>query len=315
MLPEEFPVVLTIFLALGAWRLSKRNVLTRRIPAVETLGATTALCVDKTGTLTLNKMSVADLCVDGEILELESEGTSLPEKFHPVVEYAILASPADPFRPNGKSNAGIGQADASEYGAPASRLGSSPRISALARVPYHVPRVAISRPIHIVFLELIIDPACTVVFEAEQAEKGVMDRPPRQLTESLFGFRSLVVGMIQGGAILAGELIIVYWTLSLYHEQVARTAAFTIMVLCNLGLILLSRAGKRSLFETIRNRNRPQILVTLGALIILTIAIFLPWLQNLFLFSRVPMEVIGISAATTGVILTAANIARRWNVN
>ncbi len=58
MLPEEFPVVLTIFLALGAWRLSQRQVLTRRVAAIETLGAATVLCVDKTGTLTLNQMTV-----------------------------------------------------------------------------------------------------------------------------------------------------------------------------------------------------------------------------------------------------------------
>ena len=58
MLPEEFPVVLTVFLALGAWRISQKRVLTRRVPAVETLGSTSVLCVDKTGTLTLNRMSV-----------------------------------------------------------------------------------------------------------------------------------------------------------------------------------------------------------------------------------------------------------------
>jgi len=61
ILPEEFPVVLTIFLALGAWRISKFRVLTRRVPAVETLGSATVLCVDKTGTLTLNKMTVSDI--------------------------------------------------------------------------------------------------------------------------------------------------------------------------------------------------------------------------------------------------------------
>jgi P-type Ca2+ transporter type 2C len=65
MLPEEFPVVLTIFLALGAWRISQRRVLTRRVPAVETLGSATVLCVDKTGTLTLNRMTVSDLYAGG----------------------------------------------------------------------------------------------------------------------------------------------------------------------------------------------------------------------------------------------------------
>ena len=59
MLPEEFPVVLTIFLALGAWRIAQKRVLTRRVPAIETLGSATVLCVDKTGTLTMNRMSVS----------------------------------------------------------------------------------------------------------------------------------------------------------------------------------------------------------------------------------------------------------------
>src|SRR5690606_21928670 len=61
MLPEEYPVVLTVFPALGAWRLAKAKVLTRRVAAIETLGATSVLCVDKTGTLTENRMTVARL--------------------------------------------------------------------------------------------------------------------------------------------------------------------------------------------------------------------------------------------------------------
>jgi Ca2+-transporting ATPase len=64
MLPEEFPVVLTVFLALGAWRMSQRHVLTRRPPVVETLGSATVLCVDKTGTLTMNMMTVRELFTD-----------------------------------------------------------------------------------------------------------------------------------------------------------------------------------------------------------------------------------------------------------
>lgn len=100
MLPEEFPVVLVIFLTLGAWRISKRKVLTRRPAAIETLGAATVLCTDKTGTLTLNKMKLTSLFADNAFYEVsEFASTSLPGKFHPLLEYGILASEKDPFDP------------------------------------------------------------------------------------------------------------------------------------------------------------------------------------------------------------------------
>jgi Ca2+-transporting ATPase len=98
-LPEEFPVVLTIFLALGAWRISRSNVLTRRMPAIETLGAATVLCVDKTGTLTLNKMTLRRLVAGGCTVDLARPETELPEEVHDLIENAILASRRDPFDP------------------------------------------------------------------------------------------------------------------------------------------------------------------------------------------------------------------------
>jgi len=86
MLPEEFPVVLTVFLALGAWRISKKNVLTRRISAVETLGAATVLCVDKTGTLTENKMSVKKIFCNDKIFDVAvSKNKELPEDYHELI--------------------------------------------------------------------------------------------------------------------------------------------------------------------------------------------------------------------------------------
>jgi Ca2+-transporting ATPase len=99
VLPEEIPVVLTIFLALGAWRISRKRVLTRRMAAVETLGKTTVLCVDKTGTLTLNRMTLKHVIADGHAAVLAPETTWLPDELHPLIEYAILASARDPFDP------------------------------------------------------------------------------------------------------------------------------------------------------------------------------------------------------------------------
>ncbi|OQA06120.1 MAG: Calcium-transporting ATPase 1 [bacterium ADurb.Bin374] len=108
-LPEEFPVVLTIFLALGAWRMSHRNVLTRRVPAVETLGSATVLCTDKTGTLTQNRMTVTHLSTDSSIHVVEHGADSLPESFHELVEFSILASPVDPFDPMEKAMCELGK--------------------------------------------------------------------------------------------------------------------------------------------------------------------------------------------------------------
>jgi len=100
ILPEELPVVLTIFLGLGAWRLANERVLTRSIPAVELLGATTLLCVDKTGTLTRNQMEVRRLWADPAFFEMGEElPDAMPHAFHPVLEYAVLSSHRQAFDP------------------------------------------------------------------------------------------------------------------------------------------------------------------------------------------------------------------------
>jgi Ca2+-transporting ATPase len=110
ILPNEFPVVVAIFLALGAWRLSKRRVLTRQVPAVESIGSATVLCVDKTGTLTQNRMTVRAIEVAGESFDVHRlEKEALPEAFHEVVEYSILASRRDPFDPMEKAFKELGE--------------------------------------------------------------------------------------------------------------------------------------------------------------------------------------------------------------
>ncbi len=100
VMPNELPVVMTIFLALGAWRLSRKQVLARNAPIVEMIGSATVLCVDKTGTLTMNRMAVSALNAGGEYAELRNyQFGQLPETFHDLVEFSILASQRDPFDP------------------------------------------------------------------------------------------------------------------------------------------------------------------------------------------------------------------------
>ncbi len=110
ILPEELPVVLTLFLGLGAWRLSRERVLTRRIPAVELLGATTLLCVDKTGTLTRNQMEVRRLWADGRRCTLDGpDRDAMAHAFHPVLEYAVLSSHRRAFDPMESAIGAAGQ--------------------------------------------------------------------------------------------------------------------------------------------------------------------------------------------------------------
>ena len=105
MLPEELPVVLTVFMAMGAWRISQARVLTRRASAIETLGAATVLCTDKTGTLTENRMSIAELSLRNNVKfrPRDTPDTNLPPAFKDVLEFGLLASAPTPFDPMDKA--------------------------------------------------------------------------------------------------------------------------------------------------------------------------------------------------------------------
>jgi P-type Ca2+ transporter type 2C len=99
ILPEEFPVILTVFLALGAWRISRSRVLTRRLPVIETLGAATALCVDKTGTLTQNQMMLRAVASETTAADVGPDTWAIPPDLHVLLQAAVLASKPDPFDP------------------------------------------------------------------------------------------------------------------------------------------------------------------------------------------------------------------------
>ncbi|TWI17296.1 Ca2+-transporting ATPase [Mesorhizobium tianshanense] len=105
MLPEEFPVVLTVFMAMGAWRLSRARILTRRASSIETLGSATVLCTDKTGTLTENRMTIAELRLpDGAFFRAGDKAeTTVPGQFRELAAHGLLASAPEPFDPMEKA--------------------------------------------------------------------------------------------------------------------------------------------------------------------------------------------------------------------
>ena len=108
MLPEEFPVVLTVFLAMGAWRISQARVLTRRASAIESLGAATVLCTDKTGTLTENRMTVARLMLPDGTQCAPSFSEPVPPVFATLIEAGVLACAPQPFDPMEKALHALG---------------------------------------------------------------------------------------------------------------------------------------------------------------------------------------------------------------
>jgi P-type Ca2+ transporter type 2C len=565
VLPEEFPVVLTIFLALGAWRISQRKVLTRRVPAVEMLGAATVLCVDKTGTLTINRMTVTALSVDDHTHKVDGQQITLPDTMHEVVEYSVLASPTDPFDPMEKAMKELGgrtlantehlhkdwtlvkeyplsekllamshvwrSPNGNDYviaakGAPeaiadlchfdelqlnnlknrvnrmanyglrvigvakahfssetlpiqqhdfnfefigllglsdpvrpevapavkdcytagiriimitgdypgtarsiATQIGLDQKseiitgpeldqmsdetlteriktVSIFARaVPeqklrivnalkangevvamtgdgvndapalkaahigiamggrgtdvaresaalvllddnfasivqavrmgrrifdnlkkamafifsVHIPIAGMSLipvllkwplallPVHILFLELIIDPACTIIFEMEADEKDVMNRPPRNLEEPLFGRAMIMTGLIQGLGLLACVLAV--YSFALYQnmgEAEARMISFVCMVIGNLGLIFTNRSWNHSILATLRIPNKALWWITGGALGFLTLILMVPFLRDIFQFAPIHRWEIALIAATAMISILIA---------
>jgi len=564
MLPEEFPVVLTIFLALGAWRISKRDVLTRKISAVETLGSATVLCSDKTGTITQNKMSISMIYSNGSFLDVsDKKGLHLPEQFHELVEYGVLASKKDPFDPMEKAlkelgletlydtehlhnwpmieeyplsrqllalshvweiqgngahivaakgapeaifdlchmDAGqkeqlldkvktmakeglrvLGVAKAEHKGDPlpkhqhdfnfefvgliglsdpiresvpeaieqcyrsgirvimitgdypetaqniAKQIGLKDpndiltgkdldemsfeelkarisRVNVFARVipeqkllivnalkangevvamtgdgvndapalkaanigvamgqrgtdvaressaivllkddfssivaavrlgrrifdglkkamayivSIHVPIAGLSLlpvltgwpvilyPVHIVFLELIIDPACSLVFEGETEEPGIMDRPPRGPDESLFGKKMLIISLLQG--IFSLMAVVAVFAIALWLKKStgeARAMAFCTLIASNIGLILTNRSWSKLIVDSFKDHNPALAWVISGAILFLGAVLYIPFLSKLFHFG--PMH-----ANDLLITLVAGIIAVLW---
>lgn len=159
-------------------------------------------------------------------------------------------------------------------------------------------------PVHILFLELIIDPSCTLIFEAEEAEPTAMSRPPRSSSERLFGLKSLAVSLLQGFGALAAVLAVFLVARAVGHgADGARGLTFSALVAANLALILTNRSWSRTALWMFRVPNTALWLVLSGAAVFLSLVLWLPPLQSLFHFTPLPLKDILISlAAGAGTI-------------
>jgi Ca2+-transporting ATPase len=548
VLPEEFPVILTVFMALGAWRMSKKKVLTRKPSAIETLGSATVLCTDKTGTLTQNKMTVTQLYNGKEFLAVASD-KELTSEFHEIIEYGILSSQTNPFDPmekaitcmgdlflkgtehihknwemikeyplskellamsrvfsfkstseniiatkgapeaifdlchldeeskkrfstaveelaaNGLRVLGVAKAKINAKGLPevqhdfpfefigligladpiranvklavsecykagirvimitgdypvtakhiAQEIGlKNPdkcitgtelnvmtddelcekikEINVFARVvpeqklkivnalkknneivamtgdgvndapalksanigismgergtdvareasslvlmddnfssivgaikmgrrifdnlqkafgytfAIHVPIAGLSLipilmgnfplilwPVHIVFLELIIDPACSIVFEAEKEEKNAMARPPRAIDEPFFGRRKILFSCLQGVGILIVTLFIYFLGLKFgYNPKEVRAMSFITLIVSNIAVILTNRSWTDNIFKILVSPNKAVLWVIGGAIFFLVLILNIPFFLNLFQFNKLTL--------------------------
>jgi Ca2+-transporting ATPase len=159
-------------------------------------------------------------------------------------------------------------------------------IAGLALVPLILDWPLVLTPVHIVFLELIIDPACSIAFEAEPAEPDIMHKPPRDPDTPLFDARDVLFSLLDGAIVLAAVLGV--FAFAFYRglgDADARTLSFSTLVLGMLGLIVVNRSWSRNIIHALRSPNRAFWWVTAGALAFLTAVLYVPSLRSLFRFS------------------------------
>jgi Ca2+-transporting ATPase len=178
-------------------------------------------------------------------------------------------------------------------------------IAGLALVPLILDWPLVLSPVHIVFLELIIDPACSIAFEAEPEETDVMNRPPRNPKEPLFSARKILFSVLQGAFVLL--MVLLLFAAALYRgqgEADARALSFTTLVLGMMGLIFANRSWSRNALAILHERNAAFWWVVGGALAFLGTVLYVPHLRDVFRFSVLhPGDLVTcLAAAALGII-------------
>lgn len=190
-------------------------------------------------------------------------------------------------------------------------------IIGLVLLPAFFPALPILlMPLHIVFMELIIDPVCSVAFESEQEEIALMSRPPRKSDERFFGWNKIVYSLIQGLLLLAIVLGVYFLSINEGHNpQEVRAIAFSALITGNIFLILTTLSKTRSFLSVITEKNKALIMITTAAMIMLLCTITVPALQKLFSFEFPGFSHFIISILGASAMLIILEMIKKVNTN
>lgn len=161
-------------------------------------------------------------------------------------------------------------------------------------------------PVHVVFLEFVIDPACSIAYEAEGSDEEAMRRPPRDPRERLFDANTLLVALGLGASMLAAVLLACAWARETGRgENELRALGFAAIVFGNLALILANRSRERTILDTLRRPNPALWWILAGALGALAAALYFPPAAQIFRFAP-------LGAAELSVALGAGLLGIAW---
>lgn len=145
-------------------------------------------------------------------------------------------------------------------------------------------------PVHVIFLELIMGPTCSIIYENEPMEKGTMQRAPRKMGSTFLSLKQLSVSILQGMMITAGCLGIGYYYMQQgNNDTTIRSVIFITLLFSNIFLTLENRSFKYSIFTTLRNKNNLVPLIIGITLLLTTALIYLPFIRNLFMLNQLPL--------------------------
>jgi len=168
-------------------------------------------------------------------------------------------------------------------------------------------------PVHVIFLELIMGPMCSIVYENEPAEKNIMKEKPRQLGSTFLSFKEMGISIIQGLGITLGILFVYQWTVQNGgNEQLTRTMAFTTLVFSNIILSLVNRSFYYSVFSSLKNKNNMMVFANSLTLFLLAIILNVNPIANFFSVLPLDYKQIGVSIAVSAVSVLWIEIWK-WN--